>query len=167
MMLLCHIQIRTFEYKTFRMKSIYLKRSHQVLLTSHPTNPQLSIQCVAKYLEIRATTMLSFLSFTVLFVEQLLLALSYMFMLCTRLYSVCQQPHQYVQNCFHFAHLKLKFSILQIYFYKTSTLVCLLQTFIQIKYSFLNTVTMRRERKEKRERRREERKKRIKKSFTR
>ena len=60
-MLLCHIQIRTFEYKTFRMKSIYLKRSHQVLLTSHPTNPQLPTECIAKYLEIRATTYVIFL----------------------------------------------------------------------------------------------------------
>ena len=38
---------------------------------------------------------------------------------------------------FHFTHLKLTFSILHTYFYKTLTSVSLLYTFIQIKYSFL------------------------------
>ena len=38
---------------------------------------------------------------------------------------------------FHFAHLKSTFSILHTYFCKTPTTVCLLYTFIQIKYSFL------------------------------
>ena len=45
-------------------------------------------------------------------------------------------PHQYVQKIFHFAHLKPILSILHTYFYKTSTFVCLLYTFIQIKYLF-------------------------------
>ena len=36
---------------------------------------------------------------------------------------------------FHFTHLKPTFSILHTYFYKTLTSVCLLYTFIQIKYS--------------------------------
>ena len=47
-----------------------------------------------------------------------------------------EHPHQYVQNFFHFAHLKLIFSISYTYFYKTLISVCLLYTFIQIKYSF-------------------------------
>ena len=41
-----------------------------------------------------------------------------------------------MQKFFHFAHLKPTFSILHFYFYKTLTSVCLLYTFIQIKYSF-------------------------------
>ena len=36
----------------------------------------------------------------------------------------------------HFTHLKPTFFILHFYFYKTLTSVCLLYTFIQIKYSF-------------------------------
>ena len=36
---------------------------------------------------------------------------------------------------FHFTHLKPIFSILHSHFYKTPTSVCLLYTFIQIKYS--------------------------------
>ena len=58
--------------------------------------------------------------------------------LLTSLYYlvVLEHPHQYVQNFFHFAHLKPTFSILHAYFYKTPPSVCLLYTFIQIKYSF-------------------------------
>ena len=47
-----------------------------------------------------------------------------------------QHPHQLVHKFFHFAHLKPTFFILHTYFYKTPTSVCLLYTFIQIKYSF-------------------------------
>ena len=48
-----------------------------------------------------------------------------------------EHPYQYMQKLFHFAHLKPNFFILHIYFYKTPTLICLLYTFIQIKYSFI------------------------------
>ena len=43
--------------------------------------------------------------------------------------------HQWIQNFCKFAHRKPTFSILHSYFYKTPTSVCLLYTFIQIKYS--------------------------------
>ena len=59
--------------------------------------------------------------------------------LLTSLYYlvVLEHPQQYVQNFFHFTHLKPTFFILHTYFYKTPISVCLLYTFIQIKYSFL------------------------------
>ena len=41
----------------------------------------------------------------------------------------------WMQKFCKFVHLKLTFSILHSYFYKTPTSVCLLYTFIQIKYS--------------------------------
>ena len=41
-----------------------------------------------------------------------------------------------MQKIFHFTYLKSTFSILHFYFYKTPTSVCLLYTFIQIKYLF-------------------------------
>ena len=75
-----------------------------------------------------------------------------------------------MQKKFYFAHLKSTFSILHTYFYKTPTSVCLLYTFIQIKYSFFNTVNNNCERKKKgkeSEVKRRERKKELKKSFTR
>ena len=84
------------------------------------------------------------------------------------MWLLLEHPHQYVQKIFHFAHLKPTFLlfILHTYFYKTPTSVCLLYTFIQIKYSFfltLWTITVRGERNEKRVRWREERKKKNKK----
>ena len=85
-------------------------------------------------------------------------------------FSLWEHPHQYVQNFFYFAHLKPTFSILYTYFYKILTSVCLLYTFIQIKYFFFNIVNSNRERREKgkeSEVKRGEREKRIKKSFTR
>ena len=66
---------------------------------------------------------------------------------------------------FHFTHLKLTFSILHTYFYKILTSVCLLYTFIQIKYSFFNTVNNNCERRKKgkeSEVKRRERKKELK-----
>ena len=51
--------------------------------------------------------------------------------------DLLEHPHQLVHKFFHFTRLKPIFSILYTYFYKTPTLICLLYTFIQIKYSFL------------------------------
>ena len=48
---------------------------------------------------------------------------------------ILEHPHQYVQKNFHFKHIKPTFSILHSHFYKTPISVCLLYTFIQIKYS--------------------------------
>ena len=58
-------------------------------------------------------------------------------------------PHQYVQKFFHFISLKPIFFILHTYFYKTSILICLLYTFIQIKYLFFNTMNNNCERRKK------------------
>ena len=52
--------------------------------------------------------------------------------------SHLEHTHQLMQNFYKFAHLKSTFSILHSYFYKTLTSVCLLYTFIQIKYSSSN-----------------------------
>ena len=49
--------------------------------------------------------------------------------------SHLEHPHQLMQNFYKFAHLKSIFSILHSYFYKMPISVCLLYTFIQIKYS--------------------------------
>ena len=70
--------------------------------------------------------------------DNMLLIIIFHIGLLTSLYYlvVLEHPHQYVQNFFHFAHLKPTFSILHVYFYKTPPSVCLLYTFIQIKYSF-------------------------------
>ena len=45
-----------------------------------------------------------------------------------------EHPHQWMQNFCIFTHLKPTFFILHSHFYKTPTSVCLLYTFIQIKY---------------------------------
>ena len=45
-----------------------------------------------------------------------------------------EHPHQWMQKFCIFTHLKPTFSILHSHFYKTPTSVCLLYTFIQIKY---------------------------------
>ena len=55
----------------------------------------------------------------------------------TRLFILLlEHPHQYVQKNFRFVHLKLTFSILHTYFYKTLISICQLYIFIQIKYLF-------------------------------
>ena len=46
-----------------------------------------------------------------------------------------EHPHQWMCKFYKFTHLKPTFFILYFHFYKTLTSVCLLYTFIQIKYS--------------------------------
>ena len=58
---------------------------------------------------------------------------------CTMAYHK-EHPHQWMQKFCKFAHLKPTFSILHSHFYKTPTSVCLLYTFIQIKYSSSSTI---------------------------
>ena len=84
-------------------------------------------------------------------------------------YFNSKHPHQYVQKNFHFAYLKLTFSILHLFLQNTHINLSIIHIYLNKIFIFLNTVNSNCERREKGkeiEVKRGERKKRIKKSFT-